>query len=195
MSTEKKNTASSLSAIIVRMTPTEHKKGGKALSIDYSYADSPFGLLIVASTTKGVCYMAFGENGKNSFASLKAKFPNASFQHKSDELQQKALSVFNSNPNTATEIILHIKGSEFQVDVWESLLKIPKGKLSTYTEIAKQIGKPKAARSVGTAIGSNPIAYIIPCHRVILTSGKIGGYMWGTKRKAEILAWEQHVSS
>ena len=172
------------------MTPAEYKNGGKNLRINFSYADSHFGSLLVASTDKGVCYLAFEENEEVAFAKLKAKFPNAVFQQKLDVMQQNALFIFQHDWSKLNQIKLHLKGTDFQLKIWESLLKIPMGKLSTYGTIAEQIGSPNASRAVGTAIGSNPVAFLIPCHRVIQSSGALGGYMWGTTRKTAIIGWE-----
>jgi AraC family transcriptional regulator of adaptative response/methylated-DNA-[protein]-cysteine methyltransferase len=172
------------------MTPAEYKNGGKNLSINYSFAESPFGNLIVASTSKGVCYMAFEDDENEAFDNLKRKFPNAAFERKLDLLQQNALFIFQNDWGKLSEIKLHLKGTGFQLKVWESLLKIPLGKLSTYRNIAEQVGNPNASRAVGTAIGNNPVAYLIPCHRVIQSAGNFGGYMWGPTRKAAIIGWE-----
>lgn len=172
------------------MTPAEYKNGGKNLSINYSFAESPFGNLIVASTSKGVCYMAFEDDENEAFDNLKRKFPNAAFERKLDLLQQNALFIFQNDWSKLSEIKLHLKGTGFQLKVWESLLKIPLGKLSTYRNIAEQVGNPNASRAVGTAIGNNPVAYLIPCHRVIQSAGNFGGYMWGPTRKAAIIGWE-----
>lgn len=172
------------------MTPAEYKNGGKNLAVNYSFAESPFGNIIVASTQKGVCFMAFSENDKSGFQSLKEKFPNAHFSRKLDLLQQNALFIFQNDWNKLAEIKLHLKGTDFQLKVWETLLKIPMGQLSTYGSIAHQIAKPNASRAVGTAIGSNPVAFLIPCHRVIQSSGMLGGYMWGNTRKTAIIGWE-----
>lgn len=172
------------------MTPAEYKNGGKNLRINYSFAESPFGSLIVASTPKGVCYMAFADDEGKAFNDLEAKFPNALFQRELDRLQQNALSIFQNDWSKLNEIKLHLKGTGFQLKVWASLLKIPVGKLSTYGNIAEQIGNPKASRAIGTAIGSNPVAFLIPCHRVIQSTGTFGGYMWGTTRKTAIIGWE-----
>jgi len=172
------------------MTPAEYKNGGKNLSINYSFAESPFGNLLVASTGKGICYMAFEDQEEKALNDLKNKFPNALFQQKLDLIQQNALFIFQNDWSKLPEIKLHLKGTDFQLKVWESLLKIPMGKLSTYGTIAEQIGMPTASRAVGTAIGSNPVAYLIPCHRVIQSSGTFGGYMWGKTRKTAIIGWE-----
>ena len=172
------------------MTPAEYKNGGKNLHVNFSFAESPFGNLIVASTEKGVCHMAFEDNEKNALNDLKSKFPNAAFQRKSDLIQQNALFIFQNDWNKLPEIKLHLKGTDFQLKVWETLLKIPMGQLSTYGNIAKKIGNANASRAVGTAIGSNPVAFLIPCHRVIQSSGNFGGYMWGNTRKTAIIGWE-----
>ncbi|WP_289664833.1 bifunctional helix-turn-helix domain-containing protein/methylated-DNA--[protein]-cysteine S-methyltransferase [Flavobacterium panacagri] len=172
------------------MTPAEYKNGGRNLAINYSFAESPFGNIIVASTQKGVCFMAFAEDEANGFSALKEKFPNADFSRKLDLVQQNALFIFQNDWSKLSEIKLHLKGTDFQLKVWETLLKIPMGQLSTYGTIAQQIEKPNASRAVGTAIGSNPVAFLIPCHRVIQSSGVFGGYMWGNTRKTAIIGWE-----
>ena len=172
------------------MTPAEYKNGGSHLTINYSFADSPFGHLLVASTPKGICYMAFCEDEVVALSTLHSQFPNASFHQQRDALQQNALLIFQSDWSQLQQIKLHLKGSSFQLKVWETLLKIPVGRLSTYGVIAQRIASPAASRAVGTAIGSNPVAYIIPCHRVIQASGNFGGYMWGRTRKTAIIGWE-----
>jgi AraC family transcriptional regulator of adaptative response/methylated-DNA-[protein]-cysteine methyltransferase len=172
------------------MTPAEYKNGGSNLFIQYSFAGSPFGNLIVASTGKGVCHMAFYDDPDTALNDLRLKFPHAALQQKSDAMQQNAVSIFQNDWSKLPEIKLHLKGTDFQLKVWETILKIPMGQLSTYGSIAGEMGKPKASRAVGTAIGSNPVAFLIPCHRVIQSSGNIGGYMWGTTRKAAMIGWE-----
>lgn len=172
------------------MTPAEYKNGGKNLFINYSFAESPFGNIVVASTEKGVCSMAFAEDEEIGFYDLKRKFPNATFSRKLDLSQQNALFIFQNDWSKLSEIKLHLKGTDFQLKVWETLLKIPMGQLSTYGSIAQQIEKPNASRAVGTAIGSNPVAFLIPCHRVIQSTGTFGGYMWGNTRKTAIIGWE-----
>lgn len=172
------------------MTPAEYKNGGKNLNIDYRFSDTPFGKIIVASTEKGICFMAFEDDQENALRDLRNKFPSAFFSEKENHLQQNALSIFSKDWSNPSVIKLHLKGSDFQLKVWESLLKIPHGKLSTYGKIAENIGSKGASRAVGTAIGSNPVAFVIPCHRVIQASGKFGGYMWGSTRKEMMIGWE-----
>lgn len=172
------------------MTPGEYKNGGEDLAINYSFAESPFGNLLVAATPKGVCHMAFATDEAAAFQALQSKFPKARFKQMVDMIQQNALYIFTQDWSRLHEIKLHLKGSPFQLKVWESLLKIPMGQLSTYGQIAEHIEQPNAARAVGTAIGSNPVAFLIPCHRVIQSSGVTGGYMWGSTRKSAIIGWE-----
>lgn len=172
------------------MSPAEYKSGGKSLSINYSFSRSPFGYVMTASTEKGICYMAFEDDKEIALGNLYAKFPNASFFEKQDALQKNALSIFGQDWTKLNTIKLHLKGTDFQLKVWESLLSIPMGKLSTYGSLAEKIGNPKAFRAVGTAIGSNPVAFLIPCHRVIQSTGNLGGYRWGSTRKHAIVGWE-----
>lgn len=172
------------------MSPAEYKNGGKSLNINYSFSESPFGKIIAASTEKGICYMAFETDQHKALGDLQAKFPNASFFERKDDFQNNALSIFSKDWTELNTIKLHLKGTDFQLKVWESLLTIPMGKLSTYGNLADKIGNPNASRAVGTAIGSNPVAFLIPCHRVIQSTGKIGGYMWGSERKQLIIGWE-----
>lgn len=172
------------------MTPAEYKKGGKNLKINYHLACSPFGKILLASTPKGICYMAFTEEEQQGILTFKEHFPNAEFSQQSDSFQENALSIFNRDWSELQQIKLHLKGTEFQLKVWEALLKIPEGRLSSYSLMAREIGKPNASRAVGSAIGRNPVAFLIPCHRVIQSSGLVGGYMWGNTRKTAIIAWE-----
>lgn len=172
------------------MTPGEYKNGGENLQINYSYAESPFGDIFIASTDKGICYLSFTNDEQESFRQLKSLFPNASFRSFFDLLQQNALYIFTQDWTRLDEIKLHIKGTSFQLKVWEALLKIPLGSLTTYSSLAQQIQNPNASRAVGTAIGSNPVAYLIPCHRVIKNTGIVGEYHWGSLRKKAIIGWE-----
>jgi len=172
------------------MTPGEYKNGGEALSINFSFAESPFGNLLVASTQKGICHMAFADDPGEAIQILQTKFPNANYRQVVDLIQQNALYIFTHDWSKLGQIKLHLKGTAFQLKVWETLLKIPTGKLTTYGKIAEQILLPKASRAVGTAIGDNPVAFIIPCHRIIKSTGAIGGYHWGSIRKSVMIGWE-----
>ncbi len=173
------------------MTPAEYKNGGNNLLINYSYAKSPFGDVLIASTTKGICYMGFVDSNEDAvFNALQMRYPNAKYTLKSDLLQQNAIRFYSKDWSNLSQIKLHLKGSDFQLKVWEALLQIPLGCLTTYGNIAKNIQSPKAARAVGSAIGSNPICFLIPCHRVIRSNGVSGGYMWGPARKSAIIGWE-----
>ncbi|MEO7801512.1 MAG: methylated-DNA--[protein]-cysteine S-methyltransferase [Ginsengibacter sp.] len=172
------------------MTPGEFKNGGENLNINYSHAESPFGNIIVASTQKGICYLAFADDEVQALNALKNRFPNAFYNQVVDLAQQNILYIFSHDWSKLNEIKLHLKGTPFQLKVWETLLKIPTGKLVTYGTVAKSIDQPSASRAVGTAIGDNPVAFLIPCHRIIQSSGAFGGYHWGGTRKAAIIGWE-----
>lgn len=172
------------------MTPGAYKNGGAALQINYSYAETPFGNILTASTDKGVCYMAFADNETEALADLKNNFPNAVYRQMLDAHQQNALYIFSHDWSKLQEIKLHLKGTPFQLKVWETLLKVPAGGLTTYGTIADAIDSPKAYRAVGTAVGQNPVAFLIPCHRVIQSGGAIGQYHWGSTRKAAMIGWE-----
>ncbi len=175
---------------IESMTPAAYKHGGRDLAINYSFAPTLFGDVIIASTTKGICYMAFSDDEAQAVEALQRRYPRASFHCKSDPVQQNALSVFSGSWDKISEIKLHLYGTDFQIKVWETLLRIPAGRLSTYGAIARRIDSPRASRAVGAAVGSNPVAFLIPCHRIIQSSGIIGGYMWGNTRKTAMIGWE-----
>ncbi len=172
------------------MTPGEYKNGGQHLHINYSFAESPFGNILVASTGKGICHMAFADNSDHAVQMLQKAFPNAQYHQMLDRIQQDALFVFTHDWSKLNTIKLHLKGTPFQLKVWETLLKIPAGKLSSYQHIAQQIQHPKASRAVGSAVGDNPVAFLIPCHRVIQSTGAFGQYHWGINRKTAIIGWE-----
>jgi AraC family transcriptional regulator, regulatory protein of adaptative response / methylated-DNA-[protein]-cysteine methyltransferase len=173
------------------MTPGEYRDGGEQLSINYSYAESPFGTILVASTSKGICHMAFVDGDEESaYQELLKNFPKARYQQYSDQIQQEALFIFSQDWSKLKEIKLHLKGTAFQLKVWETLLKVPIGGLTTYSELAEKLESPQAARAIGTAVANNPIAYLIPCHRVIRASGNFGEYHWGSTRKTAMIGWE-----
>ena len=173
------------------MTPGEYKNGGGQLHINYSFAQTPFGNLLVASTTKGICYMAFADGDEAvAFTDLQNHFPQATYHRVLDMLQQNALFIFTQDWSRLNEIKLYLKGTAFQLKVWETLLKIPVGGLTTYAAIAASINNPKACRAVGSAVGDNPVAFLIPCHRVIKSTGETGQYHWGSPRKNALIGWE-----
>ncbi|HOZ87499.1 MAG TPA: methylated-DNA--[protein]-cysteine S-methyltransferase [Bacteroidia bacterium] len=175
------------------MSPGEFKNGGEGLRINYHFSENLFGRLLIASTTKGICYMAFIEDENTALHELKGNFPNATYVQGSDGHQQNALKIFSPDEQELKQIKVHLKGSDFQLKVWESLLKIPMGTLSSYGSIAGAVGSPKASRAVGSAIGDNPVAFIIPCHRVIQATGSYGQYRWGSTRKSAMIGWEAAV--
>ena len=173
------------------MTPGEYKNGGENLTIRYSTQQCRFGKYIVASTGKGICNLSFFEGDTASaIEALKAYWPHAKLVPGKENNQQKIIDFFNNSTGDSSAIKLHLKGTPFQIKVWQALLHIPEGDVSTYGGIAQHIHQPSASRAVGTAIGSNPVGYIIPCHRVIKNIGETGGYRWGGTRKKAMLAWE-----
>lgn len=173
------------------MTPGEYKNGAEQLRIQYSFAECIFGKIIIASTGKGICYLAFVEDTEEfAFQLLLKTFPNAQYLQDKPKIHQQAMQLFSKDWSHPEEIKLHLKGSPFQLKVWEALLKIPAGRLSTYGTIAAGLNNAKACRAVGSAIGKNPIAFLIPCHRVIQSTGIFGGYHWGPTRKTAMIGWE-----
>lgn len=172
------------------MTPGEYKNGGESLAINYSFAETPFGNVIVASTVKGICHISFAGTEVEGIAALQAAFPKARLQQMTDLVQQNALNIFTHDWSHLEEIKLHLKGTPFQIKVWETLLKIPAGRLTTYGNIASYLQQPTASRAVGSAVGDNPVAFLIPCHRVIRSGGEFGQYHWGSNRKNAIIGWE-----
>jgi AraC family transcriptional regulator, regulatory protein of adaptative response / methylated-DNA-[protein]-cysteine methyltransferase len=172
------------------MSPGEYKNNGENLCINYSFAESPFGNILVASTSKGICHISFADNEKEALSSLQKKFSKANYKQVVDLAQQNVLYIFTHDWSKLNEIKLHLKGTPFQLKVWETLLKIPLGQLTTYGNIAKQLDKPGASRAVGTAVGDNPVAFLIPCHRIIQSTGIFGGYHWGKTRKTAMIGWE-----
>ena len=173
------------------MTPGEFKNGGENLEISYIFSATAYGDVIIAATKKGICKIDFIEERDTAITKLSGYWPNAILKEKKNEHHQPVLQFFQQDWTNLSRIKLHLKGSPFQLKVWEALLKIPSGELTTYASIAHSINKPRAFRAVGTAIGDNPVACLIPCHRVIKSTGIIGEYHWGSARKASIIGWEQ----
>ena len=174
------------------MSPRQVREQGAGLLIHHGFYASPFGECHIASTGKGICWLAFTSpnDRNNSIIQMEQEWPLALI--KNDHGQHQALidTLFTAAVRKQA-LYLHIKGTNFQLRVWEALLKIPGGHYSRYRDIAQIIGAPHAARAVGTAIGRNPISWLIPCHRVIRASGVVGHYRWGKTRKQSLLAWEQ----
>lgn len=175
---------------IDRMLPEEIKQ----LAINYEFAHTPFGEMLLASTAKGLCYLAFVTNTPEAVLDeLKQIFPKALYTKQPDEYQQRALAVvLGQGKENRVPIVLHLKGTDFQFEVWQELLEVPFGGLTTYGAIAAKLNRPKACRAVGTAVGDNPVSVLIPCHRVLRSSGALGGYHWGLERKMALLEWEKN---
>jgi AraC family transcriptional regulator, regulatory protein of adaptative response / methylated-DNA-[protein]-cysteine methyltransferase len=175
------------------MSPGEFKAGGAGLQICYGIEDTPFGKSLIAATDRGICSLYFVDSIDEKIAEqlLRQSWLNAELIPDRSVIQPLCNSIFN--PEAFIEqksLTLLVKGTNFQIQVWRALLKIPLGGMTTYQTIAQTIGRPKAARAVGNAVGNNPIGYLIPCHRVIRESGELGGYRWGLERKTALLGWE-----
>lgn len=174
------------------MTPGEYKQQGDGVELNYSVETSPFGDLLVVSSDKGICSVRFVDHSENIQEIVKQYFPKAQLKNHSPIWHQQIAQWFRQDfsEHLQQKLPLNLAGTPFQLQVWEALLTIPEGQLRTYQDIAEQIGKPKAVRAVATAIGQNPIAYLIPCHRVIRATGMVGEYHWQKGRKLALLAWE-----
>ena len=192
------------------MTPGAYARGGAGLVIRHGFADSLFGRLLVASTDRGICHMSFVDGAREtaepaSLAALRRAFPEAEIiaageicqgdrlpgdRLPGDTLHADALAALAGDWSGTGPIRLHLRGTPFQMKVWEALLRIPHGALAGYGDVAAAIGRPRAARAVAAAIAANPVAVLIPCHRVIRQSGRIGGYAWGTPRKQALIGRE-----
>lgn len=173
------------------VTPQEYKSQGENLIIYYGFHNTPFGECFLAVTERGVCGLEFVEQDTREHAiqKFKATWRKATIQYKPKNTETFIEKIFNSGSKERNLHIL-VKGTNFQVKVWDALLKIPFGGVTTYQRVADYIGHPKAVRAIGTAVGGNPIAYLIPCHRVIRKVGTLGEYRWGRTRKQTIVAWE-----
>lgn len=174
---------------MVAMTPGEIQKLGQGLQIEYGFFHTPFGEALIGSTHRGICHISFQESRQEALRDLAAGWPEARLVESTEKLQPVSAAVFDPL-SSGGALALCVRGTNFQVRVWEALLKIPEGALTTYGELARGIGSPGASRAVGTAVGDNPIAYLIPCHRVIRSTGAFGQYRWGESRKRVMLAYE-----
>lgn len=175
------------------MSPGEWKTGGEGLEIYYGFHPSPFGSALIMATARGLCGLAFADTGGERAAldDMKSRWPNARYIEDSARTVPYAQRIFDSGkwqPDTPLRVVLI--GTDFEVRVWETLLKIPMGRATTYSDIAKKLARPKAARAVGAAVGKNPISFVVPCHRVVGKSGALTGYHWGLTRKRAMLGWE-----
>ena len=173
------------------VTPSQFKLRGQDLHIQYLFADSPYGEVFIASTERGICRLAFVENDHRDVLveELQQEWPLATLSTEKALNKPLLKSLFNPSVNNKP-LSLYVKGTNFQINVWKALLRLEPGQFTSYGSLAAGIGKPQAARAVGTAVGANPVALLIPCHRVIQQSGGLGGYHWGTTRKRAILTRE-----
>ncbi len=175
------------------MTPGEFKNQGKDLQLSYGFHATPFGECLLAVTSRGICSLSFidPENHAEPLKYLLNAWQDASIEENPETGKSTINQIFGqSGDRCQAPINLLLRGTNFQLKVWEALLRIPEGAVVSYGNLAASIGHPGAHRAVGTAVGKNPVAYLIPCHRVLRANGEIGGYRWGTTRKRAILARE-----
>jgi AraC family transcriptional regulator of adaptative response/methylated-DNA-[protein]-cysteine methyltransferase len=174
------------------MSPGEFARKGSGLEISWGWFDSPFGPALVMGTDRGICGLAFSaEMGEaEAMADLQRRWPGATFVGNPDLLGGWVKTAFGAQDGSNGKAPIYLIGAPFQIKVWEALLSIPSGNVTTYSEIAQTIGTPKAVRAVGTAVGRNPISWLIPCHRALRKSGGLGGYHWGIPVKRAMLAYE-----
>jgi AraC family transcriptional regulator, regulatory protein of adaptative response / methylated-DNA-[protein]-cysteine methyltransferase len=180
------------------MSPGIYKLRGRGLNITYGFHDCPFGRALILVTHEGLAGLAFADQGdeKAALADMSSRWPEATYAENPKATAPYAKRIFESQ-NWSSEQPLRVVfiGTDFEIRVWETLLRIPLGKASTYSDIAAHLGKPSAARAVGTAVGKNPISFVVPCHRVLGKSGGLCGYHWGLTRKRAILGWEAGVKA
>ena len=158
--------------------------------ISYSFAETPFGKVIIASTGNGICHLSFCVSVRGGKYRLQKTYPHATLVRRNDSLHTQALTSFLHKRRSGANIRFRLTGTPFQIKVWRALRRIPSGSVTTYAKIARSIGSPNAVRAVGPAVGKNPVALIIPCHRVIRSNGDPGKYGFGRNRKKAILSWE-----
>lgn len=178
------------------VTPGEYKARGQGLDIRWGIGDSLFGSVFVAGTARGICRVAFLDEQHagghaEALEDLRTSWPLASFQVDPDVAASVVATLAGKWPADGKPLSLHVGGTNFQLAVWRALLRIPPGQATTYAEVASAVGNPAAVRATGSAIGANPVAFLIPCHRVIRQSGALGGYRWGLVRKQAVQAWER----
>ena len=174
------------------VTPGEYKSGGEGLLIRYGCGATAYGEAFVAATPRGLCRLNFidSQSSAEALLALRRDWPNAALREDAAWAQQSLGELFSAAPRPEQPLSLHVAGSNFQIAVWRLLLQIPPARLASYGQLAAALGKPAAARAVGSAVGANPVALLIPCHRVIQRSGALGGYRWGLTRKRALLAVE-----
>ena len=172
------------------MTPAEAARGGAGVAIDFGVVPTPFGLMLAGSTVRGVCHLAFVQSAaeRAARAELRQSWPAATLNWNLPATEALAAQIWPAA--RARPIKLWVRGTAFQLQVWRALLKLGRAEQTSYGALAQAIDQPKAARAVGTAVGANPIAWLIPCHRVLRAGGALGGYHWGVERKRAMLSWE-----
>ena len=174
------------------VTPGQFKQAGEGLTLLYGLHPSPFGTCLLAASPQGICYLGFPPEAEleQHVEAMQAQWPRASWVCDSTRTLPWAESIFAPAIQCGTPLKLHVRGTNFQIRIWHALLRIPAGSFVSYADLARMAGQPRAARGVGQALGRNPVAFLIPCHRVIRATGVLGDYRWGATRKKAMLAWE-----
>lgn len=176
---------------VYAMTPDEYRHEAKNLIIRYGWFSSPFGNCLAGKTDRGICWLSFHDKpNRDGIEQLQSEWKGAFLVESDDAIKNEMNRVFGKEHDVSTEFMVHLKGTNLQIRVWEALLKIPQGELVSYSYLAKVVERPDAVRAVASAVGRNPVSYLVPCHRVIRQSGGLGGYRWGLTRKTAILARE-----
>lgn len=171
-------------------SPGELKSGGAGWVITFGFAATPFGKCLIAESPRGICHLSFGDSEKMAIADLKSEWPKAELKRDDSTATKLAAKIFTQRNNSRSPLRAFVRGTPFQVKVWRALLQVPPGSVTSYGRLAQSVGKPTASRAVGTAVGQNPLAYLIPCHRVIRETGAFGHYHWDPVRKRAMIAWE-----
>lgn len=180
------------------VTPQEYKLRGSGIQIEFGFHKTPFGNCLIGVTERGICWFSFislDEDGRHELENMKEHWHNSVFHQNQNLTAEFVDDIFNRKESNQNKLHLFVKGTNFQIKVWEALLKIPMGDVTTYKDIAERVSNPKAIQAVGSAVGSNHIAYLIPCHRVIRKDGILGEYRWEATRKKSIIGWEMAKAS
>ena len=187
------------------MSPGAYKSGGAGLEMSFGFHDSPFGICLAIITNRGLAGLAFADEHEgpdtgasctcpegriSALADMKSRWPNARFTENPVATAPHVEAIFGQEKAGRRDLNIVLIGTDFDISVWRTLMKIPQGSATTYSDIARHLGNPKAARAVGSAVGRNPVSFLVPCHRVLRKSGHLGGYHWGLARKQAIIGWE-----
>ncbi len=174
---------------VYAMSPEEYRRHGQSTRVEFGWHPTPFGLCLLAHTARGVCWLSF-HDGRDGLDDLQDQWQAASFEENPASTEKFVRQIFERAGDEPQTVLLHVKGTNLQIRVWEALLNIPLGEQISYSQLAASVDHPSAVRAVASAVGRNPVSFVIPCHQVIRQSGGLGGYRWGLARKQVMQAWE-----